>query len=152
LSLRVQYTAPCGNFAESCTGACRTSTYTLVMLKKYLGVFPHGAVVYILYIHAPLPAPCGKSPKYFFSTICSTGACTVISNFLAIYRMVQVYPADTHTASLLLYSTSVRGQSSSTVVESRQEDTATSGAIPRGFSAGSMQLGSARSRRLNKFA
>jgi hypothetical protein len=35
-------------------------------------------------------APCGKSPKYFFSSICSTGSCTVISNFLAIYRMVQV--------------------------------------------------------------
>jgi hypothetical protein len=32
--------------------------------------------------------PCGKLPKHFFSSICSTGACTVISNFLVIYRIV----------------------------------------------------------------
>lgn len=27
-------------------------------------------------------APCGKSPEYFFSSICSTYPCTIISNFL----------------------------------------------------------------------
>jgi hypothetical protein len=36
-------------------------------------------------------ATCGKSPKYFFSSICSTGSCTVFSNFLAIHRMVKWY-------------------------------------------------------------
>jgi hypothetical protein len=32
----------------------------------------------------PQYAPSGKSPKYFFSSICSTGSCYVISNFFGI--------------------------------------------------------------------